>query len=1183
MFCSEEQFEHESVYQRNLNHLLANLSSEAVSKKFYNSTEGDGVNKVYGLFLCNAAYTAQLCQDCITVAAGQVQQKCPYDVDAIVFYGQCMLRYANHPIFSIEDDSVHFSFEYGPRIYKEFDQQLSSILIDLFNKAIADNASLAYASGVVYVRETISLVAYVDCTPDLSPYDCNRCLQVGLNRLPMNGRQIGTTVQPSCRLSYFYFDVSPGKRFGASYIALTTVASIAGISFILNFYLCFRKSKERGKPTGLEEIESLETLHLKFSSIKVATDNFASANKIGRVGFGIVYMGTLPDGQAISVKRLASPSGQGIREFKSEACLVAKLQHKNLVKLFGFCLEGDEKLLVYEFVPNKSLDLFLFDTNRGVHLRWETRQQIIMGIVRGLLYLHEDSRFRIIHRDLKPGNILLDEELNPKIADFGMAKLFGVDQTQGNTSRVSGTFGYMAPEYVSTGKFSVKSDVFSFGVILLEIVSGHRNSVSELKEEDENLLNHAWRLWNDGTALKLVDPNLGGNYLIPEVTRCIHIGLLCVQEDAARRPTMGLILSMLSSLSVVLPSLTAPPAFPYRRNMPQALSESNARFTEVFTTMQGSTVVTCELPFVVTLVVTDDQVTFMQQFCSEEGHYDHEKIYQSNLNLLLSNLSFEAVTKKFYNFTVGEGSNKVYGLFLCVGTYTAQLCQDCITEAVGQVQQKCPNHVAAIVFYGQCMLRYANRSIFSIEDDFVYFNYEYGPPGYKQFDQPLSSMLIDLSNKAKVNNMSLAYAMGSVYVSENVILSAYADCTPDLTPSECNKCFRTGLNRLPMNGKQLGTTVQPSCRLQYLFVDFNQGISFILNFYVCFRKFKARGKPTGIEEIESMENLHLQFDVIKVATDNFSPENKIGRGGFGVVYMGTLADGQAIAVKRLASPSGQGIREFKSEACLAAKLQHKNLVKLYRFCLEGEEKLLVYEFVPNKSLDRFLYGTTRGVHLKWETRQRIVMGIARGLLYLHEDSRFRIIHRDLKPSNILLDGEMNPKIADFGMARLFEVDQTQGNTSRVAGTFGYMAPEYASTGNFSVKSDVFSFGVLLLEIVSGRRNSVTDLNIEDENLLNHAWKCWNDGTGLELVDPNLGGNFSIPEIERYIHIGLLCVQEDAARRPAIASILSMLSSQSAVLPSLTAPPAFPYQRNLPQALSASNAHFTEVFTNVNGR
>ncbi|KAK9681699.1 hypothetical protein RND81_10G021100 [Saponaria officinalis] len=243
-----------------------------------------------------------------------------------------------------------------------------------------------------------------------------------------------------------------------------------------------------------------------------------------------------------------------------------------------------------------------------------------------------------------------------------------------------------------------------------------------------------------------------------------------------------------------------------------------------------------------------------------------------------------------------------------------------------------------------------------------------------------------------------------------------------------------------------------------------------------------------------MESLHFEFDAIRSATNNFSATNKLGQGGFGIVYMGTLTDGQAVAVKRLSNTSGQGIREFKTEACLAAKLQHKNLVKLFGFCLERNEMLLVYEFVPNKSLDRYLFDPKRSAYLKWQTRYKIVVGIARGLLYLHEDSRPKIIHRDLKPSNVLLDGEMSAKIADFGMAKLFGGDQTHGNTSRVAGTFGYMAPEYGTTGHFSVKSDIFSYGVILLEILSGMRNNSSDPEIQDENLLNYTCRHGDFGT-----------------------------------------------------------------------------------------
>ncbi|XP_074274079.1 putative cysteine-rich receptor-like protein kinase 20 [Silene latifolia] len=582
-YCSEGVSSDEgNTYQTNLNLLLSNFTSEAATKKFYNSSIGSGKNKIEGIYLCNGAYKAQVCSNCITIAAGQIQQNCPNDVEAIIWYGQCMLRYSNRSILSIEDDSVYRIFEYGPSDYKQFDQELASTLIDLSNSVTVDDSQLAFANGVVFVQEYIGLVAYVECTPDLRRSDCKKCLQTGLNKFKMNGVQISTVVLPSCRLTYFYLNFGEGKRFSSSSIALTTVAAIAGISLILHLYMYMRKAKRRAKPTGLDEMESMENLHLQYTTIKAAADNFAPANKIGQGGFGVVYMGTLPDGQAIAVKRLASQSGQGIREFKSEASLVAKLQHKNLVKLFGFCLEGEEKLLVYEFVPNKSLDRYLYDSKRGAFLNWETRKKVMMGIARGLVYLHEDSRFRIIHRDLKPGNILLDADMNPKIADFGMAKLFGNDQTQGNTSRVAGTFGYMAPEYAATGHFSVKSDVFSFGVILLEVISGRRNSVLVIEDGDENLLNYAWRLWNEGSTAELPDPNIKELCSTTELTRYIHIGLLSIQEDAARRPAMASIVSMMSNESIVLPPPEAPPAFPYRRNLSKHSDNSNAVFTGVF-------------------------------------------------------------------------------------------------------------------------------------------------------------------------------------------------------------------------------------------------------------------------------------------------------------------------------------------------------------------------------------------------------------------------------------------------------------------------------------------------------------------------------------------------------------------------------------------------------------------------
>ncbi|XP_021864482.2 probable LRR receptor-like serine/threonine-protein kinase At1g56140 isoform X2 [Spinacia oleracea] len=304
--------------------------------------------------------------------------------------------------------------------------------------------------------------------------------------------------------------------------------------------------------------------------------------------------------------------------------------------------------------------------------------------------------------------------------------------------------------------------------------------------------------------------------------------------------------------------------------------------------------------------------------------------------------------------------------------------------------------------------------------------------------------------------------------------------------------------------------------------------------------FFQRRKRLRAEENEfiGIDTKPYTFTELKSATRDFDPSNKLGEGGFGAVYKGTLNDGRVVAVKQLSVASKQGKSQFIAEIATISAVQHRNLVKLYGCCIDGEKRLLVYEYLENKSLDKVLFGESK-LELNWAKRFEVCLGVARGLTYLHQESRVRIVHRDVKSSNILLDSDLNPKISDFGLAKLYDDKKTHMSTG-VAGTVGYLAPEYAMRGHLTEKVDVFAFGVVALELVSGRSNCDTALGREEMYLLDWAWHLYEKNQDVDLVDKRLK-IFNKDEVKRVVTIAFLCTQTSPAQRPTMARVLGMLS------------------------------------------
>ncbi|KAK7361671.1 hypothetical protein VNO77_03745 [Canavalia gladiata] len=420
-------------------------------------------------------------------------------------------------------------------------------------------------------RKNVTVYGLAQCWEFVTGSACQKCLADAVDRIGSCAtKEEGRALNAGCYLRYsahkFYNnstdDAVAGTR-GKRSLAKILVASSAALAllFLVGTVVFFiRKNvmtrrRERRQLGSLLDTVNKSKLNVAYEILEKATNYFNDANKLGQGGSGSVYKGVMPNGKTVAIKRLSFNTTQWADHFFNEVNLISGINHKNLVKLLGCSITGPESLLVYEYVPNQSLHDHLSVRRISQPLSWEIRHKIILGIAEGMAYLHEESHVRIIHRDIKLSNILLEEDFTPKIADFGLARLFPEDKSHISTA-IAGTLGYMAPEYVVCGKLSEKADVYSFGVLVVEIVSGKRNSSFVMNSS--SLLQTVWSLYGSNRLFELVDPTLDGDFPAEEACQLLQIGLLCAQASAELRPSMSVVVKMVNN-NHEIPQPTQPP------------------------------------------------------------------------------------------------------------------------------------------------------------------------------------------------------------------------------------------------------------------------------------------------------------------------------------------------------------------------------------------------------------------------------------------------------------------------------------------------------------------------------------------------------------------------------------------------------------------------------------------------
>uniref|UniRef100_A0A0E0JDT8 Protein kinase domain-containing protein n=1 Tax=Oryza punctata TaxID=4537 RepID=A0A0E0JDT8_ORYPU len=996
------------------------------------------------------------------------------------------------------------------------------------------------------------------------------------------------------------------KKTGRRIILVVLTAAAAGLLLPCIYVLTWHRKGKKLRyllctKTSSTSERNIEALIVSYGSIAPTRYKYSEVTKItsflnyklGEGGYGVVFKGKLQDGRLVAVKFLHDSEGNG-EEFVNEVMSIGRTSHINIVSLFGFCLEGTKRALVYEYMPNGSLDNYIYSENPKDILGWEKLYGIAIGIARGLEYLHHSCNTRIIHFDIKPQNILLDQDFCPKIADFGLAKLCRTKESKLSMTGARGTIGFIAPEviYRSFGIVSTKSDVYSYGMMLLEMVGGRKNAKSMV----ENSSAKYFPDWiYDHFAL---DDGLQACQVTSEVEKIAKkmtlIGLWCVQVLPMHRPTITQVLDMFERS---LDELEMPP----KQNFSELLRCGNVTIAYPFWLPDSSPSSSSSAPCgPAAFQVNCNNGSRASLARSFRSGYKILGVSYANRTVVVANDNVQtdasgcpvpkidvSASLSLAPFTASPANSQLVFLFNCTSSSRP--------PPAGFVNVTCPGAQAVV----RLDTRYNNTAARTVAGGCDYAAVPVvGVPGASPTDYPqLLRGGYMLEWRAPAGDCMACNASGG-------------QCGYD-ADTEAFACICSDGSSRPggCDAKKSGNKVIVIVSLSICATGLVL-LACIAVVYKCRRRMQNRfsflnamdsGSRTDTAKVEkllqkygSLAPRRFRYSELKKITKSFS--QRLGEGGYGTVFSGALTDGRAVAVKFLhhSKPNGE---EFLNEVISIGRTSHVNIVSLLGFCLEGSKRALVYEYMPNGSLDKYIYSTsTAAVEaeataspdrdvLEWKVLQEIAVGVARGLEYLHDGCNTRIIHFDIKPHNVLLDEEFRPKIADFGMAKLCNPKESILSMADTRGTIGFIAPEVFSRGfgDISTKSDVYSYGMLLLEMVGGGSNVKAYAEKGASGTFFPLWvydHLLEDGGVLQSVAAAAASGGE--EIARKMAlIGLWCIQTVPANRPSMGKVLEMLERS---VHELAMPPR-PYHSNSsspsrPSSYPSSASDFTQRYESI---